>query len=323
MLSHIKKLKKLNRLITVAGLSFLSLSALCETAAASVTITQQSDDLARLNDTLPHGKLIDSLLLKYEIAKGSNNKKDKKGKSNDDQAVFFLTASAEQGSGLANLILAREDNVPFNKKINYYLQAAKYGYPSEGYQAIADIYQNGLGVENDDFLASCYRNLATYNSNKPLVEVCKSRYPDKFRPMPNMPLQSAKEIMKKAQTDYALFCDNFNEHNLFNPLLDKNEQKILAQLLCHPENKTINGQLKIGDIVLKEGDLFKYTNEGYMAYTQKMQNGTPVYRINPPISLYIYKEGQLKPTQNGDKIVKDGKPYIVKDNRLSDFNPNA
>ena len=81
--------------------------------------------------------------------------------------------------------------------------------------------------------------------------------------------------------------------------------------------------MKIGDIVLKEGDLFKYTNEGYMAYTQKMQNGTPVYRINPPISLYIYKEGQLKPTQNGDKIVKDGKPYIVKDNRLSDFNPNA
>jgi len=224
MFSHIKKLKKFNRLISVAGLSFLSMAALCETAAASVddganteqikgvtgikgikgikTVKQQSDDLARLNDTLPNGQLIDSLLLKYEIAKGS---KDKKGKSDDDQAVFFLTASAEQGSGLANLLLAREDNIPFNKKINYYLQAAKYGYPSEGYQAIANIYQNGLGVEKDDFLASCYRHLATYNANKPLVEVCQSRYPDKFRPMPNMPLQSAKEIMKKAKTDYARF----------------------------------------------------------------------------------------------------------------------
>jgi len=267
------------------------------------------DELSVFNEHLPNGKLIDQLLLKYETT------------TDPTQKQFFLVASAEQNSGLANLLLAGQDNVPANKKIRYYLEAAKYGYPIKAYHAIADIYQHGLGVEKDEFLANCYSNLAKYNSNKPLVEVCKTRYPDRFMPMPNMPLQSGKEIFKKAQSDYASFCDNFNQHNLLNPLLDNNEQQVLARLLCTPES-TDKPSVEIGDIVLKDDKLYQYTIKGYLPYHQKMQDGLAVYHFNPPVSLYIYKNGELQPTKEGDKVVEDGKTYEVKNNRLVKFQPS-
>ena len=273
----------------------------------SYAATLDSTQNLAINDTLPNGEMIDQLFLKYET------QKDK------EKQQFFLTASAEQHSGLANLLLAKEVNVPAHKKISYYLQAAKYGYPEKGYSEIAAIYKDGLGVEKDDFLANCYLNLAKYNSSKALVEVCRSRYPETFIVEPNMPLQSAKEVNNKASLDYARFCNNFATHNILNPLLDKNEQKILAQMLCNPKDK-MDVKLQAGDIVIKDDNLYQYTSKGYVLYNQKAQDGLPVYRLNPPMSLYIYKKGTLEITKEGDQVIKDDKTYIVKNNRLVKFN---
>ena len=59
---------------------------------------------------LKHNKAINELLSKYAVTKDTQKKQ------------FYLTAAAEQNSGLANKLLAREINIPDTQKIKYYLQ---------------------------------------------------------------------------------------------------------------------------------------------------------------------------------------------------------
>lgn len=277
-----------------------------KTALANEHSQKNSDANASLNTTLPNGKLIDELLTKYEVETDKNKK------------TFYLTASAEQHSGLANLLLAKKANTPVNKKIHYYLEAAKYGYRNEGYQGIATLYDQGVGVEKDELLANCYSNLTKETPNQAFIGVCQSRYPQGFVVVANHALQSSKEIIKKADKDYQAFCKNFRQANLLSASIDQQEQQILANRFCHQKiapNKLIHH----GDIVLKDNELFQYTTKGYVPYLDQISEGLPVYRFNPPVSLYIYHDGKLVLAHNGDKVIKDDQSYIVKNNQLVKF----
>ena len=149
--------------------------------------------------------------------------------------------------------------------------------------------------------------------------MCRSRYPNSFIIVSNHPLQRSKEIIKKAQEDYRSFCNNFSEHNLLNSTIDDKEQKILADHFCHVSTQK-QTKLHYGDIVLKGTKLYQYTAKGDLPYLEKVKDGLVVYRINPPLSLYIYNDGKLALAHNGDKVIKDDKAYIVKNNQLVKFN---
>jgi hypothetical protein len=254
---------------------------------------------------LQHNKAINELLLKYEATKDLQKKQ------------FYLIAAAEQHSGLANKILAQEINIPDSQKIKYYLQVAKYGYPSQSYKAIADIYEQGLGIKKDDFLAECYKNLSQNTPNQSLIKACRSRYQMNFEIKTNLGLQSLYEIKQQASLDYTSLCIDSTNNNLLNPSIDKYERHILMQKICNknviPNNKNY---IQNNDLVYKDNKILKKTAKGYVPYNKKIADGLVVYKPNPPLSLYIAKDNELVPAQDGDQVIKNHHTYIVKDNRL-------
>ena len=261
-----------------------------------------------LDKALPQGKLIHTLLKSAKSAKTKTQKQ------------FYLTAASEQHSGRASLELAeslKEKNP--EQAIQYYSKASRYGYAHEGYTEIAKIYEDGaIGIKKDELLASCFRNNAKGRSNQSLIAMCRNKYPVKFVVEPNIGLQSADEVIDKGKADFKAFCHNPNTANLLNPNLDKYEQTILANMICNPkdDDKTT---LKDGDVVLKGLNLYIYSASGYLPYNKPVVDGLVVYRFNAPISLYIYKDKKLQPTQDGDQVIKDGKTYVVKNNQLVKF----
>lgn len=257
---------------------------------------------------LKHNQTINELFKKYDAAK------------DPQQQQFYLTAAAEQHSGLANYLLAEEANTPYTQKINYYLEAAKYGYPNQSYKAIAKIYNQGLGVTKDEFKSECYKNLSLNEPNKALIEACQSRYPSNGFLRESLGLQSSYEINRQADMDYKAFCDDNN--NLLNPNIDKYEQHLLVERLCNKsKHKNKKDTLNIGDLIFKNNKILKKTAKGYIPYNKKISDGLVVYRPNPPFSIYIAKENELIPAKNGDQVLKDGHTYIVENNRLEKYKP--
>ena len=266
-------------------------------SSASFATTEYKD--------LKHNKAINELLAKYEVAKDPQKKQ------------FYLTAAAEQNSGLANKLLATAINIPDTQKIKYYLQAAKYGYPTQSYLAIADIYKQGVGIKKDEFLAECYKNLSKTNPNEPLIEACKSRYQMAFQDKVNVGFQSSYEIDKQADLDYKSLCIDSTDNNLLNPSMDKYERNILIQKICNKDVKHSDvNYIKNGDLIYKDNKILKVTAKGNIPYNKKITDGLVVYKPNPPLSLYIAKNNELVPAVDGDQVIKESHTYIVKNNRL-------
>lgn len=254
---------------------------------------------------LKHNKTINELLSKYKNTKDLQKKQ------------FYLTAAAEQHSGLANYLLAQEVNISDPEKIKYYLQAAKYGYPKQSHKAVAQIYQEGLGIKKDDFIAECYKNLSKEQPNSPLILACRSRYPNNGFLLENLGLQSSYEIKRQAGIDYKAFCGDITNNNLFNSTIDKYEQQILIKKICNKDSQRTNkSYIKNGDLIYKDNKIFKKTAKGYMPYNKKIVDGLIVYKPNPPVSLYIAKNHELIPAKDGDQVIKDHHTYIVKNNML-------
>ena len=265
--------------------------------SASFATTEYAD--------LKHNKAINELLAKYKVAKDSQQKQ------------FYLTAAAEQNSGWANKLLAKEINIPDTQKIKYYIQAAKYGYPTQSYQAIADIYEQGVGIKKDDFLAECYKNLSKTNPNRPLIEACKSRYQMAFEDRVNLGLQSSYEINKKADLDYKSLCIDSTNNNLLNPSMDKYERHILIQKICNKNVKQNDiNHIQNGDLIYQDNKILKVTAKGNIPYNKTISDGLVIYKPNPPLSLYIAKGNELIAAVDGDQVIKDNLTYIVKNNRL-------
>ncbi|OIN85124.1 hypothetical protein [Francisella sp. TX07-6608] len=175
----------------------------------------------------------------------------------------------------------------------------------------------GLGVTKNEFLAQCYNNLAEDKPNQELVVACQSgnqvlhinqRYSRK--------LQSSYEIIRQANLDYKAFCNDFATSNLLNPNLDKYEQHLLMEKICHTEQSDTSKHINNGDIVYKDNQLFKKTAKGYIPYNKKISDGLIVYKINTPVSLYIAKNNELIPAQNGDQVIKNHQTYVVNNNKL-------
>ena len=121
--------------------------------------------------------------------------------------------------------------------------------------------------------------------------------------------------IKKAKHDVASFCRDPNAARWIHPDISQLERHALFSLLCQEASKT-QSALNIGDVVLQDDKLLQMTDTGLQPYLPSLHDGDVVYRLNPPLSLLLYDNGQLKIANNGDTVIKDNQAFVVENNQL-------
>jgi len=273
---------------------------------ASLTITTLSFADTEENQ-VNQSKQIDVLITKAQQAKEAS------------EAKRYWQEAALLHSGLANIKLAQLSlkEKPINRKqaIYYYTQAAQYGYP-ESYQKVAELVklQQAKGSK-ESLLDECYQNIAKAAPDNSLLNYCQSAFVGSFHYGKNQGVQSDGEAAQKAADDLQQFCRDPNAARWIHPDISQLERHALFSLLCQEASKT-QSALNIGDVVLQDDKLLQMTDTGLQPYLTSLHDGDVVYRLNPPISLLLYDNGQLKVANNGDTVIKDNQAFVVENNQL-------
>jgi len=242
-----------------------------------------------------------------------------KAKDEPKEAKRHWQEAALLHSGLANIKLAelslKEKPINREQAIYYYTQAAQYGYP-EYYQTVAELVKAQQGKqENCEFLDDCYRNVAKTSPDNYLLNYCQGALVGSFHYGRNQGVQSESEAKQKATDDLTEFCSDPNKARWIHPDINALERQALFKTICNTEVKQ-QSALEIGDIVFKDNKLFTFTDKGFIDYLNPIENGLVAYRLNDPVSVFVYQDGELKPVENGDTVIKDGRAFVIKNNRL-------
>lgn len=252
-------------------------------------------------------KQIDALITKAQQAKEAS------------EAKRYWQEAALLHSGLANIKLAQLSlkEKPINRKqaIYYYTQAAQYGYP-ESYKQVAELVklQKAKGSK-ESLLDECYQNIAKAAPDNALLNYCQSAFVGSFHYGKNQGVQSDGEAAQKAADDLQQFCRDPNTARWIHPEINAIERQALFKAICKAETQQ-QSALAFGDIIFKDNQLFTHTDKGLIAYLKPVEEGLVAYRLNEPVSVFVYQSGELKPLENGDTIIKDNQAFMVKNNRL-------
>lgn len=239
--------------------------------------------------------------------------------SDASQANKNWQEAALLNSGLAHAKLAElalKESPPNRKKAVYhYTQAAQYGYP-ESYKTIASLLKDQQAThKKTELLLECYQNVLKPVPNIDLLRYCRVELADSFHYNRNQGVQSEFEAELKASTHLLEFCRNPEKAQCLNPDLGEFERRALFQKICQGETAQYDA-LKVGDIVLKAESLFAFDGKALKPYLKPIVDDLVVYRLNPPLSLFVYQNGQLNPLEEGDTMIKDNQAFMVKNNRL-------
>ena len=242
-----------------------------------------------------------------------------KAKDTPKEAKRHWQEAALLHSGIANIKLAElaltEKPINRDQAIYYYTQAAQFGYP-ECYQTVAELVKAKQGKEGKcELLDDCYRNVAQVSPDNALLNYCQSALVGSFHYGRNQGIQSESEAQQKATDDIRQFCSDPGKARWLHPDINILERQALFKIICADEVKQ-QSALEVGDIVFKDNQLFTFTDKGFIDYLNPIENGLVAYRLNDPVSVFVYQEGELKPVENGDTVIKDGHAFVVKNNRL-------
>lgn len=242
----------------------------------------------------------------------------------------LLKEAVKTRSGLAylklgqlelNQLLHDKSNVSLDSAkatLNDFKQAVRFGYP-EGYLSIATLYDKGLGVTQNSFLAGCYNNLAKLNPDQRYIDLCNSRMAQDFVIVKPEGLQNAYEVNLKAQTLVSDFCQK-GQGDLLNTGLSDQLRTALFQKICQANNSDEHTQkefhLTNDDLVLINGALSVYQNGALTPYQLPLQKGQIIYQKNPAYSAYIFNGKDLRIANDGTIIQRGNKIYRIEQGQM-------
>ncbi|WP_440616386.1 hypothetical protein [Cysteiniphilum sp. 6C5] len=205
--------------------------------------------------------------------------------------------------------------------LNDFKQAVRFGH-LEGYLGMATLYDKGLGVTQNSFLAGCYNNLAKLNPDQRYIDLCNSRMAQDFVIVKPEGLQNTYEVNLKAQNLVSDFCQK-GQGELLNARLSEQLRTALFQKICQTNNVVTDTQnkqndftLKNDDLILVDGALTVYKHGALTTYQLPLQKGQIVYQKNPEYSAYIFDGKDLRIANEGTVIQRGSKIYRIEQGQM-------
>lgn len=203
----------------------------------------------------------------------------------DSMAVVFKKDGCDSGSECFNLAYSYYQNHDYQKARDFYQKSCSLDY-GEGCGNLGYLYDNGLGVTQNDFYANSYYRKACYLNN---ATACN-----------NLGIQYAKGESKNYQEAldfYKKACDLGNENGC-------TYHKNLAAYLKNENENTQNKDCQNGDECLTKGT--RYGNEGdfsragvYYGYACDFGNGSGCSKLG-----LLFEEGVGGYSQNFEKAAQ-------------------